>query len=164
MTLDPGESVRLDLVPVRSSDLRLRGGRRLDAGDSVHLPALAGCKLSGAPAISQLGASNSCAGYARWQSAFFLDPPVGHRWAVGDRSARAPIRRQSMTFPSVWVPCMPSGAPAVLLWDNMAMLGVSLTLTDVRVERHIVRFKTPRLTRLLRPEPQGPHKGDNSQT
>jgi UDP-N-acetylmuramyl pentapeptide phosphotransferase/UDP-N-acetylglucosamine-1-phosphate transferase len=69
------------------------------------------------------------------------------RWAVGDRSAKALTRRNSMTSPYLWVLCMFSVVPAVLFWDNSAVLAVFLlvfALTYVGLYWRIVRFRSPR--------------------
>jgi UDP-N-acetylmuramyl pentapeptide phosphotransferase/UDP-N-acetylglucosamine-1-phosphate transferase len=47
------------------------------------------------------------------------------RWAVGNRSAKALTRRNSMTSPYLWLLCMFAAIPSVLFW-------------------RIVRFKSPR--------------------
>ena len=72
------------------------------------------------------------------------------RWAVGSRSARALTRRNSMTSPYLWVLCMLSVVPAVLLWDNTPMLVLALALFGifyVVLYWRIVRFKSPRWLR-----------------
>lgn len=69
------------------------------------------------------------------------------RWAVGSRSAKALTRRNSMTSPYLWVLCMFSVVPAVLFWDNSAVLGgclVLFALSYVLLYWRIVRFKSPR--------------------
>lgn len=85
------------------------------------------------------------------------------RWAVGDRSAKALTRRNSMTSPFLWLLCMLSVVPAVLFWDNSAVLGAALVLfmvTYVMLYWRIVRFKSPRWMRALAgnsaPMPLGP--------
>jgi len=73
------------------------------------------------------------------------------RWAVGNRSAKALTRRNSMTSPYLWVLCMLSVIPAVLFWDNTLVLEVALGLfafTYVVLYWRIVRFKSPRWLRL----------------
>ena len=40
------------------------------------------------------------------------------RWAVGNKSAKALTRRNSMTSPYLWMLCM----TAVLFWDNAPVL------------------------------------------
>jgi UDP-N-acetylmuramyl pentapeptide phosphotransferase/UDP-N-acetylglucosamine-1-phosphate transferase len=74
------------------------------------------------------------------------------RWAVGDRSAKALTRRNSMTSPFLWMLCMLSVVPAVLFWDNSAVLAAALglfMLSYVVLYWRIVRFKSPRWMRLL---------------
>ena len=74
------------------------------------------------------------------------------RWAVGDRSAKALTRRNSMTSPFLWMLCMLSVVPAVLFWHSSAILAGSLLLfmvTYVVLYWRIVRFKSPRWMRLL---------------
>lgn len=69
------------------------------------------------------------------------------RWAVGDQSAKAMTRRNSMTSPYLWCLCMLSVVPAVLFWDNTAVLAVFLLLfaaTYVALYWRIVRFRAPR--------------------
>jgi UDP-N-acetylmuramyl pentapeptide phosphotransferase/UDP-N-acetylglucosamine-1-phosphate transferase len=74
------------------------------------------------------------------------------RWAVGDRSAKALTRRNSMTSPFLWMLCMLSVVPAVLFWHSSAILAGALLLfmvTYVVLYWRIVRFKSPRWMRLL---------------
>jgi UDP-N-acetylmuramyl pentapeptide phosphotransferase/UDP-N-acetylglucosamine-1-phosphate transferase len=87
------------------------------------------------------------------------------RWAVGDRSAKALTRRNSMTSPYLWLLCMFSVVPAVLFWDNTAVLSICLLLfvvTYVVLYWRIVRFKSPRWMRFAwlhvrrLPEPDNP--------
>ena len=69
------------------------------------------------------------------------------RWTVGDRSGKALTRRNSMTSPYLWVLCMCSVIPAVLFWDNSAMLASFLALfglSYVALYWRIVRFRSPR--------------------
>lgn len=69
------------------------------------------------------------------------------RWAVGDQSAKALTRRNSMTSPYLWCLCMLSVVPAVLFWDNTPVLAVFLLLfaaTYVALYWRIVRFRAPR--------------------
>lgn len=69
------------------------------------------------------------------------------RWAVGNREAKALTRRNSMTSPYLWVVCMCSVVPAVIFWDNTAVLGGFIALfafSYVAMYWRIVRFKTPR--------------------
>jgi UDP-N-acetylmuramyl pentapeptide phosphotransferase/UDP-N-acetylglucosamine-1-phosphate transferase len=85
------------------------------------------------------------------------------RWAVGDRSAKALTRRNSMTSPFLWLLCMLSVVPAVLFWDNSALLAAALLLfmfSYVVLYWRIVRFRSPRWMRMLAgnstPMPLGP--------
>ena len=74
------------------------------------------------------------------------------RWAVGDRSARALTRRNSMTSPFLWLLCMASVVPAVLFWDDTTVLAMVLVLfgcTYVALYWRIVRFRSPRWMRAL---------------
>ena len=69
------------------------------------------------------------------------------RWAAGERTARELTRRNSMTSPYLWMLCMLSVIPAVLWWDNTAVLGVFIMLFGVGytfLYWRIVRFKSPR--------------------
>ncbi len=69
------------------------------------------------------------------------------RWAVGDRSARALTRRNSMTSPYLWLLCMASVAPAALFWNDTAVLAGFLLLFAVTYSVlywRIVRFRSPR--------------------
>lgn len=89
------------------------------------------------------------------------------RWAVGDRSAKALTRRNSMTSPYLWVLCMLSTIPAMLFWDNTAVLAGFLLLfaiSYVGLYWRIVRFRAPRWMRSLgsRPVPLG--REDNRRT
>jgi UDP-N-acetylmuramyl pentapeptide phosphotransferase/UDP-N-acetylglucosamine-1-phosphate transferase len=68
------------------------------------------------------------------------------RWAAGDRTARALTRRNSMTAPYLWLLCMTSVIPAMLFWNNSAVLGLFIALfgaTYVFLYARIVRFKAP---------------------
>jgi UDP-N-acetylmuramyl pentapeptide phosphotransferase/UDP-N-acetylglucosamine-1-phosphate transferase len=80
------------------------------------------------------------------------------RWAVGDQSARALTRRNSMTSPYLWVLCMLSVLPALLFWNNSAAIALFLALfalSYVGLYWRIVRFKAPRWLHLpvTRPAP-----------
>jgi UDP-N-acetylmuramyl pentapeptide phosphotransferase/UDP-N-acetylglucosamine-1-phosphate transferase len=69
------------------------------------------------------------------------------RWAVGDRSAKALTRRNSMTSPYLWMLCMLSVIPAVLFWDDTALIASFIVLFGVvyvALYWRIVRFKSPR--------------------
>lgn len=68
------------------------------------------------------------------------------RWAVGSQNAKALTRRNSMTSPYLWVLCMFSVVPAVLLWNQTIVLAGFLFLfaaTYVTLYWRIVRFKSP---------------------
>jgi len=68
------------------------------------------------------------------------------RWAVGSKSAKALTKRNSMTAPYLWLLCMFSVVPAVVFWDNSALLGIFIVLfgaTYVFLYSRIVRFKAP---------------------
>ena len=69
------------------------------------------------------------------------------RWAVGNRSAKALTRRNSMTSPYLWLLCMFAAIPSVLFWDNTAVLSALIVLFGVCyvvLYWRIVRFKSPR--------------------
>jgi UDP-N-acetylmuramyl pentapeptide phosphotransferase/UDP-N-acetylglucosamine-1-phosphate transferase len=69
------------------------------------------------------------------------------RWAVGNRNAKELTRRNSMTSPYLWLLCMLAVAPAVLWWDDTAVLTAFIFLfafTYVVLYWKIVRFKSPR--------------------
>jgi len=69
------------------------------------------------------------------------------RWAVGNRSAKALTRRNSMTSPYLWLLCMFAAIPSVLFWDNTAVLAVLIVIFGVgyvALYWRIVRFKSPR--------------------
>jgi len=86
------------------------------------------------------------------------------RWAVGDRSAKALIRRNSMTSPFLWALCMLSVAPAVLLWNSSAAMAGFLALfgfSYVALYWRIVRFQSPRWLRRLGTRPR-PLRGSDS--
>lgn len=79
------------------------------------------------------------------------------RWAVGDRSARALARRNSMTSPFLWALCMLPVVPAVLFYDNTPVLAALLALFAVSymiLYRRIVRFRAPRWLRVLAAPPR----------
>jgi UDP-N-acetylmuramyl pentapeptide phosphotransferase/UDP-N-acetylglucosamine-1-phosphate transferase len=92
------------------------------------------------------------------------------RWAVGDRSAKALTRRNSMTSPFLWLLCMVSVIPALLFWDSTPFLAVFLGLfglTYLGLYWRIVRFKSPRWMRALvsapRPLDDGRRSGQERQ-
>ena len=89
------------------------------------------------------------------------------RWAVGDRSAKALTRRNSMTSPFLWLLCMASVVPAVLFWDRTPVLAAALFLfavTYVGLYWRIVRFKSPRWMRVLAGGRAKAERGDNQGT
>lgn len=89
------------------------------------------------------------------------------RWAVGDRSAKSLTRRNSMTSPYLWVLCMFSVVPAVLFWNNTAVLaGCLLAFAFIYTALYwrIVRFRSPRWLKLARSRPRRPAAGDNDGT
>lgn len=78
------------------------------------------------------------------------------RWALGNRGARTLARRNSMTSPFLWLLCMLSAAPAVLLWNNTTFLAASLgvfAIGYVALYWRIVRFRSPRWMHLLASRP-----------
>ena len=69
------------------------------------------------------------------------------RWLVDASGERRMTARNSMTAPYLWLLCLVSVVPAVLWWDNTAVLAAFLLLfvvSYVLLYRSIVRFKTPR--------------------
>jgi UDP-N-acetylmuramyl pentapeptide phosphotransferase/UDP-N-acetylglucosamine-1-phosphate transferase len=86
------------------------------------------------------------------------------RWAVGNRSAKALTRRNSMTSPYLWLLCMLSVVPAILFWDNTAMLTAALLLFAVSyvvLYWRIVRFRAPRWLRFSSSRAPPLHGEDN---
>jgi len=68
------------------------------------------------------------------------------RWAVGDRTAKVLTKRNSMTAPYLWLLCMASVVPAMIFWNNSAVLAAFIVLfsaTYVFLYARIVRFKVP---------------------
>lgn len=68
------------------------------------------------------------------------------RWAVGNREAKVLTKRNSMTAPYLWMLCMMSVVPAMLFWNNSAVLGafiVLFALTYTYLYASIVRFRVP---------------------
>jgi len=68
------------------------------------------------------------------------------RWAVGNKTAKVLVKRNSMTAPYLWLLCMMSVVPAMLFWNNSAVLGVFIVLfaaTYMTLYARIVRFKVP---------------------
>lgn len=69
------------------------------------------------------------------------------RWAVGSREAQSLTNRNSLTSPYLWLLCLTSVVPAVLWWNNTAILASFLLLfamSYLLLYWSIVRFKTPR--------------------
>lgn len=86
------------------------------------------------------------------------------RWAVGDRSARTMVRRNSAASPFLWALCSSSVVPAVLFWDESGVLAFFLALfgfSYVFLYWRIVRFRSPRWLRFLHSRPLKAAKGDN---
>jgi UDP-N-acetylmuramyl pentapeptide phosphotransferase/UDP-N-acetylglucosamine-1-phosphate transferase len=86
------------------------------------------------------------------------------RWALGEGGAKARTRRNSMTSPVLWLLCMLSIVPATLWWAQTAVLAwclLAFALTYVVLYWRIVRFRAPRLLRLMatRPPPLGSSRG-----
>lgn len=68
------------------------------------------------------------------------------RWAVGNKTAKILTKRNSMTAPYLWLLCMMSVVPAMLFWDNSAVLGGFIVLfaaTYIVLYGRIVRFRSP---------------------
>lgn len=89
------------------------------------------------------------------------------RWAVGNVSAKALTRRNSMTSPFLWLLCMASVAPAVLFWNSTLWLALALglfVLGYVSLYWRIVRFKSPRWMRILATRPAALRESDNAGT
>ncbi len=69
------------------------------------------------------------------------------RWLVDAGDERRQTTRNSMTSPYLWLLCLLSVIPAVLWWDDTAMLAGSLlvfVVSYVLLYRSIVRFRTPK--------------------
>jgi UDP-N-acetylmuramyl pentapeptide phosphotransferase/UDP-N-acetylglucosamine-1-phosphate transferase len=89
------------------------------------------------------------------------------RWAVGDRSAKALTRRNSMTSPYLWMLCMLSVLPATLYWDNTPMVAAFIVLFGVfyvALYWRIVRFKSPRWLRFGPSRARLASQADNRRT
>lgn len=92
------------------------------------------------------------------------------RWAAGPRDSRSMTARNSAVAPYLWTLCLGSLAPALLFWDDSALLGLSMAifaLTYWALYWRIVRFRTPRflrgrrrLARLLDQRDAGQGRGD----
>jgi UDP-N-acetylmuramyl pentapeptide phosphotransferase/UDP-N-acetylglucosamine-1-phosphate transferase len=91
------------------------------------------------------------------------------RWALAEGNAKVSTQRNSMTSPVLWLLCMLSIVPAVLWWSRTAWLGwclLAFGVTYVVLYWRIVRFRSPRLLRMMasRPAPlerSYPTPGDN---
>ncbi|MFO1218972.1 MAG: glycosyltransferase [Burkholderiaceae bacterium] len=69
------------------------------------------------------------------------------RWAAGTREAKALTRRNSMTSPYLWLLCMCAVVPAMIFWDNTAVLVgfiVVFSIGYTYLYWRIVRFRSPR--------------------
>lgn len=89
------------------------------------------------------------------------------RWAVRDRGVQALTQRNSRTSPVLWALCMVSILPAVLFWNNTAVLAAFLllfALTYLGLYWRIVRFRSPRLLRMFGSRPMPIDAGDNRPT
>ena len=68
------------------------------------------------------------------------------RWAAGKHATRSLTRRNSLTSPYLWVLCMTAVVPAMLFWDNTAILMAFIALfgfTYTALYWRIVRFRSP---------------------
>ncbi|MFI4931710.1 MAG: glycosyltransferase [Burkholderiales bacterium] len=69
------------------------------------------------------------------------------RWAAGASRAKSLTRRNSMTSPYLWLLCMCAVVPAMLFWDNTAVLALFILLFSLSytiLYWRIVRFRAPR--------------------
>jgi UDP-N-acetylmuramyl pentapeptide phosphotransferase/UDP-N-acetylglucosamine-1-phosphate transferase len=69
------------------------------------------------------------------------------RWAAHSDTARALVRRNSMTSPYLWLLCSLSVVPAMLFYDSTPIQGaciVMFAVTYVALYWRIVRFRSPR--------------------
>jgi UDP-N-acetylmuramyl pentapeptide phosphotransferase/UDP-N-acetylglucosamine-1-phosphate transferase len=69
------------------------------------------------------------------------------RWSSKHSPERRQTHRNSMTSPYLWLLCLLSVIPAVLWWDNTAVLSVFLFMfmaSYMLLYASIVRFKTPK--------------------
>lgn len=85
------------------------------------------------------------------------------RWTIGDQSALAITRRNSMASPILWLLCTLSIVPAMLFWDQASWLLAFLLLfavTYVVLYWRIVRFKSPRWLRIAHLGQRGALHGD----
>ncbi|MCD0420995.1 glycosyl transferase [Rubrivivax sp. JA1024] len=89
------------------------------------------------------------------------------RWAVGNSSAKALTRRNSMTSPYLWMLCSLSLVPAVTFWGSSGVLALFLAafgVLYVALYWRIVRFKSPRWMRFPPSRPRCEATGDNRRT
>jgi UDP-N-acetylmuramyl pentapeptide phosphotransferase/UDP-N-acetylglucosamine-1-phosphate transferase len=89
------------------------------------------------------------------------------RWAVGERTAKALARRNSMTSPLLWMLCTFSVVPAVLFWESTGALLAFLLLFGVSyvvLYWRIVRFRSPRWIFFLATRPRELPREDNRPT
>jgi hypothetical protein len=64
------------------------------------------------------------------------------RWAVGDRSAKALTRRNSMTSPYLWAAVHVLGpAGHVLFWDNTAVLAMTSWACSPSLRRPVLAHR-----------------------
>jgi UDP-N-acetylmuramyl pentapeptide phosphotransferase/UDP-N-acetylglucosamine-1-phosphate transferase len=76
------------------------------------------------------------------------------RWAVGRGAERSPALRNSMTSPYLWVLCSASVVPAILWYDDTAILATFIFLFGLSylvLYWRIVRFRAPRFLSIHRP-------------
>jgi UDP-N-acetylmuramyl pentapeptide phosphotransferase/UDP-N-acetylglucosamine-1-phosphate transferase len=69
------------------------------------------------------------------------------RWAAGLPEVQSQTRRNSMTAPYLWLLCMCAVVPAMLFWDNTAVLTsfiLAFSLGYTVLYWRIVRFRSPR--------------------
>lgn len=69
------------------------------------------------------------------------------RWAVGSKSERHRLRRNSMTSPYLWLLSLLAVVPATMFWSNMWMLVIFSALfivVYIWLYQRIVRFRVPR--------------------
>jgi len=88
------------------------------------------------------------------------------RWSAGAVEGKRLTRRNSMTSPYLWLLCMLAVLPAMLFWDNTALLGTLIVVFGFAYTLlywRIVRFRSPRwlraLARARRPVGEVPGQG-----